>query len=75
MSVDFASLLTTEQKRSLIESRVAQFAAEAYQYSLNKKTAEALDKPDQVEAIQSSLAIIEAAIQVHQDELKSLPTE
>ena len=43
MSIDFEAMLTDAQKRELIQNRIAQFAAEAYQYSLNKKTAESIE--------------------------------
>ena len=73
MSVDFSTLLTPEQKRSLLENRIQQFASEAYQYSLNLKTAESVGTEDQVEGIKKSIEILESAIKVHQDELSKLP--
>ena len=73
MSVDFKSLLSSEQKRQLLEGRIAQFAGEAYQYSLNLKTAESVGSEDQIESIKKSLEILETAIKVHQDELAELP--
>ena len=75
MAIDFGSMLSTEQKRELLNNRINQFAAEAYQYSLNKKTAEDIGSEEQVEAIDKSLNILESAIQVHLAELASLPTE
>lgn len=71
--MDFGSLLTAEQKRSLVEGRIAQFAAEAYQHTLNKQTAENLGAEQQVEQANRSLAVLEEAIKVHQAELDSLP--
>jgi hypothetical protein len=73
MSVDFSTLLTPEQKRSLLENRIQQFASEAYQYTLNLKTAESVGTEDQVEGIKKSIEILESAIKVHQDELSKLP--
>jgi hypothetical protein len=73
MSVDFSSLLTPEQKRSLLENRIQQFASEAYQYSLNLKTAESVGTEEQIEGIKKSIEILESAITVHQDELSKLP--
>jgi hypothetical protein len=73
MSVDFSSLLTTEQKRQLLEGRIAQFASEAYQYTLNLKTAEAVGTEDQIEGIKKSIEVLESAIKVHQEELGTLP--
>ena len=74
MSIDFGSLLTTEQKRQLLEGRIAQFASEAFQYELNLKTANALGSDeDQVNKIKEAIGTLEAAIKIHQDELNSLP--
>jgi len=73
MAIDFGSMLSTEQKRELLNNRINQFAAEAYQYSLNKKTAEELGSDDQVESISKSIDILEAAIRVHLEELATLP--
>lgn len=75
MSIDFASLLTNEQKRQLLQNRIAQFAAEAYQQTLNKKTAEALQSESQIEASEKSIALLEEAIRIHQEELNNLPSE
>jgi hypothetical protein len=71
--MDYASLLTPEQKRSLLENRIQQFASEAYQYTLNLKTAESVGTEDQAEGIKKSIEILESAITVHQDELSKLP--
>lgn len=73
MSIDYASMLTDAQKRQLVENRLAQFAAEAYQYTLNKKTAESIQNEQQIEAADKALSILEAAIAVHQEELSKLP--
>lgn len=73
MTIDYSSLLSDAQKRQLVENRLQQFAAEAYQYSLNKKTAEEIANEEQVESANKNLEILEAAIRVHQAELESLP--
>jgi hypothetical protein len=73
MSVDFSSLLTSEQKRGLLEGRIQQFASEAYQYTLNLKTAESVGTEEQVEGIKKSIEVLESAITVHQEELAALP--
>jgi hypothetical protein len=75
MSVDFSSLLTPEQKRTLLEGRIQQFASEAYQYTLNLKTAESVGTEEQVEGIKKSIEVLESAITVHQEELAALPAE
>jgi hypothetical protein len=75
MAIDFESLLTTQQKRDLLQNRIAQFAAEAYQYTLNKKTAEDINSESQIEAADKNLEILESAIRIHQAELEQLPSE
>jgi hypothetical protein len=75
MTIDYTSLLTVEQKKAILEQRIAQFAAEAYQHSLNKKTCEDLQDAEGAESATKSLAILEAAIKVHSEELNSLPSE
>jgi hypothetical protein len=72
--MDYSSLLTTEQKRELLQNRIQQFASEAYQYTLNLKTAETIGTEDQIEGIKKSIVILDSAIRVHQEELASLPT-
>lgn len=73
MTIDYNSLLTADQKRSILQQRIAQFASEAYQHSLNKQTCQSLEDTAGVENADKSLAILEAAISVHQAELDSLP--
>lgn len=68
--MDYASLLTTEQKKSILEQRIAQFAGEAYQHQINKLTAG--DNAEAVEAADAALAILDNAIKIHQDELAKL---
>jgi hypothetical protein len=74
MAIDFGSLLTDEQKASLIQQRISQFAAEAYQHSLNRVTAEKLGAEDQVASADKNLELLEAAIDVHKAELAKLST-
>jgi hypothetical protein len=73
MSLDYSSLLTPEQKRTLLQGRIQQFASEAYQHTLNLKTAESLASEDQIESIKKSIDILETAIKIHQEELSKLP--
>ena len=73
MSLDYNSLLTPEQKRTLLQGRIQQFASEAYQHTLNLKTAEELGSEDQIESIKKSINILETAIKIHQEELSKLP--
>lgn len=71
--MDYSSLLTIEQKKELLQNRIQQFASEAYQYTLNLKTAEAIGTDDQIEGIKRSISVLDSAIKVHQEELASLP--
>jgi hypothetical protein len=68
--MDYSSLLTTEQKKAILEQRIAQFAAEAYQHDLNKKLAK--DNKEAVTAADNALVTLEAAINLHQNELNKL---
>jgi hypothetical protein len=70
MAMDYSSLLTTDQKRSILEQRLAQFASEAYQHTLNKEVAK--DNAEAVQAADDALAILDNAITVHQEELAKL---
>lgn len=75
MSVNYDELLTNEQKRNIVSQRITQFAAEAYQFELNKKTAEKLGSEEQMEQIQQQIDLCEAAIEIHKEELSKLPLE
>jgi hypothetical protein len=68
--MDYSALLTDEQKKSILEQRIAQFASEAYQHGLNKEVAK--DNAEAVQAADEALAILDNAIKVHQDELAKL---
>lgn len=75
MAIDYSSLLTNEQKRNVLNQRIAQFAAEAWQHELNKKTCEQLGDAAGVENATNALAVLDAAISVHQEELSEIPSE
>lgn len=68
----FETLLTTEQKIKVVEDRIAQFATEAYQHSLNKTTSDKLEATEQAEISEKNVQILETAIKVHQEELEKL---
>ena len=75
MAIDYSSLLSDDQKRSILGQRLTQFAAEAYQHEINKSVAEASDNEDGIKAANDALAILETTITKHQDELAKLPAE
>lgn len=68
--MDYSSLLTNAQKKSILEQRIAQFASEAYQHQLNKKMAS--DDLAAVNAADEALIILDNAIEIHQQELAKL---
>ncbi len=72
MAIDFAALLTDEQKRTILEQRISQFAVEAYQHSLNRKSAEVANSEVATQGVDKNLEILEAAITVHQEALAEL---
>ena len=72
MAIDYSKYITDDQKKKLLSDRLAQFAAEAYQHSINAQVAESLGNDTGVENAQSALAILEAAIDAHEAELKTL---
>jgi len=73
--MDYSALITDEQKRNILSQRIAQFASEAYQHSLNKTTCESLNDTEGIDAADKALTILEAAITTHQTELDSIPVE
>jgi hypothetical protein len=72
MSIDYSNILSAEQKTEILTARILQFARDAYQYKLNLKAARLIGSEDQIEKIEKSLEVLEAAISVHQEELDSL---
>jgi len=68
--MDYSALLTNHQKRSILEQRIAQFASEAYQHTLNKEVS--AGNPEAIQAADDALAILDNAITVHQEELNKL---
>jgi len=72
-SMDYSALLTDDQKRELLTQRIQQFAAEAYQHSLNLKVAELTGDTNAVDYATASIANLDQALQVHIEELAALP--
>jgi hypothetical protein len=68
--MDYSALLTNDQKRNILEQRIAQFASEAYQHDINKKMAG--DNVEAIKAADDALAILDNAIKIHQEELAKL---
>lgn len=68
--MDYSSLLSTEQKKAILEQRIAQFAAEAYQHDLNKKMVG--DNEEAIKTADDAIAVLDSAIKLHLDELSKL---
>jgi hypothetical protein len=68
--MDYSALLTNEQKKAILEQRIAQFASEAYQHDINKKMAG--DNLEVIQAANDALVILDNAITIHQEELAKL---
>jgi hypothetical protein len=74
MSIDFNALLTAEEKQNIVVNKIKNYAAEAYQVTLNK---EALSKnpeanADGIAESDKALLNLEEAINVYKTELESL---
>lgn len=68
--MDYSALLSTEQKRAILEQRIQQFATEAYQHDINKKMAG--DNAEAIKAADEALTQLDNAIAIHQEELAKL---
>jgi hypothetical protein len=68
--MDYSALISDEQKRSILDQRITQFASEAYQHTINKKMAG--DNAELIKISDDALAILENAIAIHQEELAKL---
>jgi hypothetical protein len=72
MAISYENLLTVEQKKAIVENRLQQFAAEAYQTELNKQIQIRQNDELAADACDASLSLIESAIAVHVEELAKL---
>lgn len=64
--------LTNDQKRAILEQRLAQFAAEAFQHDINRQVAEATNNTEGVTVAEQALEILSTAITVHEQQLENL---
>lgn len=77
MSIDFNTLLTVDERKSVVTQRVQQLAVEAYQLSLNLKVVNAQEEPNEkaLSEINTNLGLLEEMISVYNEELVALDTE
>lgn len=69
MAIDYSEILSTDQKKEILEARIRQFATEAYQLELNLKV---LEDETQKTNVSKALLDLEKAIKVHKEELTAL---
>lgn len=74
MSIDFNTLLTTEERKAVVTQRVQQLAVEAYQLTLNLNVLNAQAEPNEqaLAEINNNLNLLEQMITVYKAELDSL---
>jgi len=80
MSLDFKSVLTTDQLRGVLNQQIQQFAVQGYQHELNKIIIEKNATPENAEETQKSLEeaeknvkLLSLAIETYLAELEALP--
>lgn len=73
MAIDYNQYLTDEQRRSILEQRLQQFASESYQHDMNKIVAEKNNDTSLVQRSEEALVTLQEAITVHAEELAKLP--
>lgn len=74
MSIDFNTLLTTEERKAVVTQRIQQLAVEAYQLTLNLNVLNAQEEPNEqaLTEINNNLNLLEQMITVYKAELDSL---
>lgn len=74
MSIDFNTLLTTEERKAVVTQRIQQLAVEAYQLTLNLNVLNAQSEPNEqaLTEINNNLNLLEQMITVYKAELDSL---
>ena len=73
MAIDYAALLTDEQKRYILNQRIQGFAADAWQNQINKDIAIKVGDDVALAEANKNLATLDLAIEMHQAELAALP--
>lgn len=74
MAINYDAYISADQKKAIVENRLKQFAAEAYQTELNREIQIRQGDEQAVESCNVSLALIADAIDVHKEELAKLET-
>jgi hypothetical protein len=74
MSIDFNSLLTVDERTSVVSQRIQSLAVEAYQLSLNLKVLESQEEKNEqaLTEINININLLNQMISVYKTELDSL---
>jgi hypothetical protein len=74
MSIDFNSLLTVEERKTVVTQRIQQLAVEAYQLTINKRVIDSQSEPNAQASgeIENNLKFLEQIIATYSEELKTL---
>lgn len=77
MAINFNELLTPEQKKEIAIQRIQEFAAQAYQITINKSVIEQTEenednKQELIARADKDLSVLEVAINQYQAEISSL---
>lgn len=72
MTIDYDALLTVEEKTEIVNRRIKALAAEAYQYTMNKKGFEDAGNEEAAEQMAVALVSLDALIAAHKEELNTL---
>jgi hypothetical protein len=74
MAIDFDSLLTVDERKTVVTQRVQQLAVEAYQLSLNLNVLNAQEETNEqaLTDINNNLNLLEQMLSVYNQELNSL---
>jgi len=75
MAIDYDALLSAEQKQTIIENRIQQFAADMFQTELNREIHVRAGNEDAITGSDESIAFLKIAIDVHQEELAKISAE
>jgi hypothetical protein len=70
--MNFSELLTAEQRKQILSTRLEAFYVEAYQVSLHTEVARATGDQASLDQSLEALKILETAIKVYSSELESL---
>ena len=72
MAIDYTTLLSPEERLSIVNARIKQFANEAYQHDLNRSLGVSTSNEELVKTSDAALVTLGAAIENLQTEVATL---